>query len=78
MHDQMAANISNFIGYFGDDNTIGNMDDRDLQQDKYEKILFQLGKELREKICEAMQNDGLRRPLTNIIRDEYNIVHIDD
>ena len=78
MHDQMAVNISNFIGYFGDDNTIGNLDDRDLQQDKYEKILFQLGKELREKICEAMQNDGLRRPLTNIIRDEYNIVHIDD
>ena len=40
--------------------------------------MFRLGKELREKICNAIESDGLRRPKTNIRRDEFNIVYCDE
>ena len=38
------------------------------------KMLLQLGKDLRDKICEAMESDGLRRSVRTVRRDEFNIV----
>ena len=78
MMEQMQVNISNFVGYFGDDNGIELERNGDCNNNKEEKILFELGKELRSKICCAISSDGLRRPNTNIRRDEFNIVYCDE
>lgn len=79
MLTRMSVNISDFLGYFGEDPIMpSDKKTRDYKHDKKEKRLFQLGKELREKICNAIESDGLRRPKTNIRRDEFNIVYCDE
>ena len=76
---QISVNISDFLGYFDDEQIMPNeKKNRDSKHDKKDKELFNLGKELREKICNAIESDGLRRPKTNIRRDEFNIVYCDE
>ena len=67
-----SANIDNFVGIFTDDEVANEEDD--MSSNHMNKMLLQLGKDLRDKICDAMESDGLRRSVRTIRRDEFNIV----